>query len=254
MKSYRNQKIRSEFARRLKRFSVFFALASMLIWAFFWLPWFRISQINANGFASDGDIKSAVLPYLASLNAFGLPNNNFFLLRTSRLENILKEDAIGLANVRKTFPKTIHIDFPETEPWLIYCSAGNDCYYVSEDGILSERSPHFSISPIPRIISIKNGVRLGDNIISPEDALLLRKIFQNLKKQNTYAASVSFIADGTLKITTSENWYLLISRNSNFGQIFADLKLLFYHNIKDSRPHLEYIDMRFDNKAFYKLK
>ncbi|MDO8523358.1 MAG: hypothetical protein Q7S12_03700 [bacterium] len=252
IQSHRKQRIRREFKERTKRFSLVFAFVFGVSWGFFWLPWLRISQINADDFVSKSEVESAVNPYLASLNAFWLPNNNFFLLQTAKLENVLKEKGIGLAVAQKAFPKTLNIKFPQTEPWLIHCGS-MDCFYVSETGFLADRAPKFSESPIPQIITGNSNAKIGDGVVSPSEALTLRKVFQKMKRLNISVTSASFGKNAEVKIITNENWYLLILENSDIEKVFGDLKLLMDQKIKEDRARLEYIDMRYENKAFYKL-
>lgn len=253
MQTYRKQRIRSEFKSRLKRYLLIFAAIFALSWGFFWLPWLRVSQINSDDFVSKGEIESAINPYLASLNSFWLPNNNFFLLKTSELENILKEKGVGLAQAKKSFPKILDVKFPQTEPWMIYCGDA-DCFYVSENGILADRAPKFSENPLPQVITGNSGAKIGDVVVSPEEALALRKVFQKLKQLEISASFASFDGAGEIKIVTDEHWYLRLLRGSDAQKTFGDLKLLLDQKIKENRPNLDYIDMRFPNKAFYKLR
>ena len=57
-----------------------------------------------------------------------------------------------------------------------------------------------------------------------------------------------------MKISMNENWNLLIlAEQKDYKDITEKLSLLFAQKIKD-RSKIEYIDMRVENKAFYKLK
>src|SRR3989338_2132250 len=260
LRTYQRQKSKDALKRKaIIAFSVVFFLW-LMIWGSFWLPWLRISQISSDDFVSKGEIESAVSPYMASLNSFFLPNNNFFLLRTSELENILKEKGAGIAEVKKLFPQTLDIKFPQTEPWLIFCLSSEalakdsgQCFYVSKSGVLEDYAPQFSEKPLPEIMAGGQNGKLGDGVISAEEAAFLRVVFKNLKILDIYPSEVSFKKD-EVKVLMKEDWYLLIPKNMFADKIFADLKLLMEQKIKEDRAKLEYIDMRYENKAFYKLK
>lgn len=253
MQSYRKQRIRSEFKERARRTSLYLGAIALTIWGFFWIPWLRVSQINSDDFVSMSEIESAVNPYMASLNSFLLPNNNFFLLRTSELENILKEKGVGVAEARKSFPQTLEIKFPQTEPWLIFCASAENCFYVSKGGVLEDYAPQFSEKPLPEIIVEGQNGKLGDGIISAEEAVFLRGVFKNLKIMGVDPSAVSFKKD-EVKVTMKEGWYLLIPKDMSADKIFGDMKLLMEQKIKEGRLKLEYIDMRYENKAYYKLR
>lgn len=253
IKVYQRERRKIDLVRRLKIICSLSTLFLLAIWGFFWLPVLRISIINSDDFAPKSEIESAVAPYLASLNALWLPNNNFFLFKNTEIESILKSKGIGIAVAKKNFPKTVDIKFPQTDPWLIYCGQ-NDCFYVSEKGVLNERAPKFSPNPLPEITLSDSGKKIGDIVATSEQISSLRIIFQKLGNLNISVSSFSFGGNNEIKIITAENWYLLIRDEGAISKTIADLGLLLSEKIKDARSKLEYIDMRFPNKAFYKLR
>ena len=250
---------------RTKFFICFLSLFLLIsaVWGFFWIPYFRISNIEAVGADSEPDVKGAILSYLASHNRFFLPNNHYALLSTGRISAVLKESGFGLASVAKAFPDTLIIKFDKSEPWLIYClpaealaKAGPpDCYYVNAKGILGERTPHFSESPLPQIsLKNSNNVKIGDGVISGEGVAFLKNWLEALKTIDAPPAAIEFSGETELKIFLKEGWFIYLPKNSDPQKLFYDLKLLLDQKIKEARPKLEYIDLRFENKAFYKLR
>ena len=190
---------------------------------------------------------------MASLNSLLLPNNNYFLFQSTKIESILKEKGIGLATAKKDFPKTIEIKFPQNEPWLLYCSE-LDCYYVSDKGFLIDRAPKFSQNPLPEIIVGERNAKIGDQIATGKQIIFLRNTLQTLAKLNIQVTSVSFGEKSEVTIVTSENWYLRMTDNMNIQVSLNDLRLLLEQKIKENRQNLDYIDMRYPNKAYYKLR
>ena len=200
-------------------------------------------------------IEQAVSVYLASLNRFFLPNNHFILLSTEEIKILLKTGGFGLANAEKIFPNRLEIKFEKSEPWLICREKSEECYYVDEKGALSESAPVFSENPLPQIHSGDlKGVKLGDSVISAEDAVFLKEWFLSLKTIGEAPAEIEFLKKGEIKILLKEGWFIYLAGMSSPGKIFRDLKLLLDQKIKDTRPKLEYVDLRFENKAFYKLR
>lgn len=250
---YQRERKRNDLVRKLKILGYSIGLVLFAAWGFFWLPWLRISDIKTDDYVSKGEVENAISPYLASANSFWLPNDNYFLLQAHKLENILKEKDIGLAAVKKNFPKTIDIKFPQNEPWLIYCSEV-ECFYVSDKGLLFDRAPKFSQNPLPEIIMENKNGKIGDRVASPAQALFLRNIFHQLNLMNIDILSASFGAKAEVKFITGEKWYLKIINNDNAQKTLGDLKLLLDEKIKGDRTKLEYIDMRYENKAYYKLR
>ncbi|KKT28001.1 MAG: hypothetical protein UW15_C0039G0006 [Parcubacteria group bacterium GW2011_GWC1_44_10] len=62
------------------------------------------------------------------------------------------------------------------------------------------------------------------------------------------------IANKDIKITLKEGWHILLSLNVPAEESAANLKLLLDKKIGKQRSKLEYIDLRFLDKAFYKLR
>lgn len=254
LNNYYRVKRRRNLARRfLGLFSVG-AIFLLAVWGFFWIPYFRISKIEAE--VGDYDkVGLTIKNYLSSLNAAFLPRNNFFLFSSAEIERLIKDRGFGLADVSKNFPKTLVVKFEKSRPWLIFCSSEKNCYYLDERGILSEASPQFSENPIPQIEGVDApNAKLGDRILSYEDAIFVRAWFQNLKKLEAEPANILLEKGNNLKIFLKEGWFIYVSKKLSTEKNFYDLKLLFDKKIKDRRPELEYIDLRFENKAFYKLR
>ena len=228
------------------------AIFLLAVWGFFWVPYFRISKIEAGDYAK---VELTIKNYLSSLNAAFLPKNNFFLFSSAEIERLIKDQGFGLADVSKNFPRTLVVKFEKSRPWLIFCKSEKNCYYLDEKGILSEASPQFSENPIPQIEGVDvPDAELGDRVLSYEDVIFLRSWFQNFKKLEVESASIWLEKGDNLKIFLKEGWFIYVSKKLSTEKTFYDLKLLFDQKIKDNRSKLEYIDLRFENKAFYKLR
>ena len=179
-------------------------------------------------------------------------------------------DVLNTINVKQIFTKNeAQI---KTPPWLIFCSDKNECFYVNADGVLEEKAPNFSENPLPELISPALRRRLqrgeqgdfsnGDRILSQPNVTFL-KVFvieiQNIKGAIKKIEIVDLPANlqagnQEVKFFFQEGWFLLASFELPAEQIAQDLKLLLDQKIGQDRPRLEYVDLRFPDKAFYKLR
>ena len=256
---YRKRK-RAVFLKKLGLSAgIFFALALML-WGFFWMPYFRITNIVADDYVVGSELEQTISPYMVSVNKFWLPQNNYFLFDPEKVVSLIKDKEIGIAIAEKKFPKTLEVRFPEAEPWLIYClhesaaEAGHadKCYYVSALGILIDSAPRFSENPLPRIITESGDKKIGDSVLSDDEILFLKTAISEFKRIGITIKEIVIAKD--IRFSTKENWYLLIDKDADVKKTFADFKLLLEQKRKDDRTDLIYIDMRFPDKAFYKLR
>lgn len=224
--------------------------AALAVWGFFWIPYFRITNIVADDYVSGSELERTISPYMASLNKFWLPTNNYFLFEPKSVVELLKEKEIGIATAEKKFPKTLEVNFPETEPWLIYCA--DKCYYVSPAGFLTDTAPKFSENPLPMVSAGNEAKSIGDSVLTDAQIKFLKNALARFKNMGITVREVAIGEE--IKFSTKENWNLLIGKDADLSKTFTDLGLLFSQKIKDDRANLEYIDMRFENKAFYKLR
>lgn len=141
---------------------------------------------------------------------------------------------------------------PKAAPWLIFCS--DTCFYVDGKGILSESAPRFSENPLPEIVidGVSN-IKLGARIMEEAAVKFISVFFSNIKSADAEPARIEATGNGA-KIILKEGWHVLVYFDTSPEEIADNLKLLLDQKIKEKRRELEYIDMRFPNKAFYKFR
>lgn len=262
LNEYYRRKRQANALKRLVFYVFFLLLSAAALWGSFWAPYFRISKLEFDGINSS-EVGNAISSYIHSKNKFFLPQNHYLFLSADRIKEIFREKDFGTASVQKLFPNKLVVKFEKSEPWLIWCpprlalgEAGSpDCYYIDEKGALSDRAPYFSELPLPQV-RIKDPIiaKLGNSIISSEDTVFLKAWLLSLKTIDALPSEIEFLGKAEIKIFLKEGWFIYLSRNSDPQKLFTDLRLLLEQKIKDSRPKLEYIDLRFENKAFYKLR
>lgn len=231
-------------------------------WGFFWIPYLRVANIKIEGSQDENSVKIALAGYLSSLNKFFLPRNSYFLLNTDDVKRILKKNGFDLSEASKQIPNTLLISFISTPPLFIFCPSAGEagpekdaCFYVNGAGALGERAPKFSESPLPKLaVAEQNSSKIGDQILSEEQAQFAAAFLGSLKNLNIAPLKIEVFENKDIKMFTKEGWYILTSSDLDAQEIAADLKLLLEQKVGDKKSQLEYIDLRFPNKAFYKLK
>src|SRR3989344_3266437 len=222
-------------------------------WSFFWLPYFRISNIEINDpLVNKREVEEKLGLSLLSLTQFFLPKNNFFLFPSKVAEEAILESGLGVAEVEKRFPNRISIDFKEVKPKFLYCLS-EECFYLDKNGILYETAPFFSESPLPvlKFTEKEKEINFGEAIIPQNETEFFLNFIEEIKQQNLSIKKIELNKD--IKLTTNEGWQIvLVLGDKDYKNIAEKLFLLFERKIKD-RLKLQYIDMRFENKAFFKL-
>lgn len=250
-------------------FCVIFILFLLLL--LFWASFFRIKTIVTVGIVELDNTNNLVSEHINGLNKFFFPKNNFFILDTDDIVQFLKDKNLGVATVKKNFPNTLSIIFPKREARFIICNTNNSCFYINEEGLLYSEVPQFSDYPLPLIMIAQNAsssskseysIALGDKLTSTSTMRFLNIMTQKLPKLgiNTKIIEISIGNDRympfdfkEIKIFTPQEWYIYLDAKMPPESVFSNIKLLFEQKIKEDRPKLQYIDMRFENKAFYML-
>ncbi|MBI2052756.1 MAG: hypothetical protein HYT34_00740 [Candidatus Ryanbacteria bacterium] len=97
--------------------------------------------------------------------------------------------------------------------------------------------------------------RLGEKYLSA-DFMRLVAYFDERARQDNAVQSVEFSIDkkdSTLRLKTRAGWEILLLENVNAEDAYKNLKVTL-GEIKNKVSSLEYIDLRFGNKVFYKFK
>ncbi len=258
---YYKKRRRRQFIGKIVIFGGGLLLVLVFVWGFFWIPYLRVANIKVEGYADENSVKIALADYLSSRSKFFLPQNNFFLLNTGDVKQILKEKGFDLPEAEKQIPNTLLIRFISTPPLFIFCppaQAGQDknaCFYVNGAGALGERAPHFSESPLPELaVSGQSSAQIGDRIILEQEIQFLGEFLVALKDLNIAPSKIEVSENKDIKIFMKEGWYILTSSDLPADRVSGDLRLLLDQKIAGGRSRLEYIDLRFPNKAFYKLR
>lgn len=250
---YYNQK-KNKLIDKAKKIAALGAISIIGIWSFFWLPFFRIKEIEVNDpLVNKKEIEDKLAFSLFSISRFFLPQNNFFLFPSKIAEEAIFRSGLGVADIEKKFPNKISVDFKEIKPKFLYCAA-KDCFYIDKNGVPYETAPFFSDSPLPVLEFLETSkkiLKLGEEFLSKDEANFLIDFGKEIKRLNLSIKKI--VVEKDIKLIMNEEWQLtIILGKKDYKDIVEKLSLLFERKIKD-RSKLEYIDMRFPNKAFYKL-
>ncbi len=160
--------------------------------------------------------------------------------------------------VQKKIPHTLIVSVEERSSWGIFCSANSECAYIDAKGFAYESAPLFSGMLVTKIMS-----DASSSLIIPSQAVeqaTMQKITEigDHLKDITGSANVSYELTHDLPreihAVTPEGYKIYFDRDSDLLNAFRVVKTLLAGELKDKYARLDYIDVRFGNKVFYKLK
>lgn len=243
----------------------FFGLASWFGYLLFFSNIFLVKQVEVRGNEeiSKEEILNKVDGYLNKhyLISRFRPRFNILFANSGELEAALS-DGFLLARefkVKKNlFEKKIKVRVEERDEAGVWCAAGgSDCFYFDEGGILFKESPRFS-GPLFLVIEDGRGkvFELGDKF---DDRVLLEKIietknildqFQVVRYKNFFLPQGSF---GEFWFITDEGWAVYLDKEVDLPtQLVALRKFLEEKLSVDKRATLQYIDLKINNRIYFK--
>ncbi|TSC90065.1 MAG: Uncharacterized protein G01um10142_479 [Parcubacteria group bacterium Gr01-1014_2] len=244
-----------------------------LVYALFFSGWFSIKEVQINGYKeiSESDIRTLVNDYLNKkyLLNYIHPFSNILFANSGNIENFLRKSfpMIEEVNIDKQLgAKNLKIEITEREAVGIWCGEQSQttsssqvnqvCFYFDKAGVMFKPALKFS-GEIFLTIEDSRGrnFNLSDTFDDKElfeKINLTRNILDELK---FLGYSNFFLPQGSFEfwIKTKEGWHIYLDKESDVAtQLVALKKFLDEKLSPERRRTLEYIDLRVNNRIYYK--
>lgn len=211
-------------------------------------------------------VQSVVESMLEGQKFTCIKNNNYFFVRTRKIEDAIKNDQrIKSVYVTKKFPHTIKIDITEYDVVPLWClhDVGGECFEL-EDGCVVRRVDMQSslVTDNRHFIVVDRGhdsAEDGQCLIPSEDIAKIQflgeELIYTLNVGIVQPYIISFRGSREVRFDTDEGWHLLIDLSHDTQEILTTAQLFMKKvELPTKRIDLEYVDLRFPEKIFYKMK
>ena len=226
-----------------------FVLAG-IVYLLFLSPVFKIKEIIISGSerVSSEEIKKNLIC-----------DNIIFTTTKSVKSQLLNRipEIMDLKIKKNLFKGRLEIHIQEREIVGILCAEATmgTCFYFDKDGIIFKAAPDTSGSLITSIKDYsERSFKLGDSILDKNFIDTILTIKENLSEKIGIKVS-SFDIDSypieKLRVVTSESWYILFSLKRDIKSQLLALKVALDEKIQN-RMSLEYVDLRIENRIYYK--
>ncbi|OGZ44030.1 MAG: hypothetical protein A3J55_01200 [Candidatus Ryanbacteria bacterium RIFCSPHIGHO2_02_FULL_45_17b] len=261
---HRTKQKRAKMQKFFLRFGIFFVLVTGSILFLLLSPRLRFGPISLSGNASvsSEEIMNIANSFLSERVAWFFPRSNILLFRPHLFEaHILKTfPQLSTASVSRSFSRELALSVLERSPWGLYCKISvRDCFYIAEDGVLVTEAPQLSGNVLFRITDqrvISAFFMLGERAIKESEAVFLRQVVDMLADRYTIIVRevrLGRVFQDQTELLTDDGWYVLFDERTNKEQALENLRLVLDQHLTD-RAKLEYIDIRFEGKVFYKKR
>lgn len=250
--------------------SLFFVIFAVLVYVSR-LRAFELDTITVTGnrVTEAAVIEEAVRAELAGMYFFVFPRDNFLLYPKDRIKSELREDFPRLlaVDISRKGRHELYIDVEEFQPVSLWCGmlpatetdSGN-CLFLDTDGYAFSEAPRFSGD----IYFKWYGDPAGDGLTLRE-RFLLQKEFDRLVRLKdalmSIARPVSLFADteGGYTFYLLSGTEIRVRAQNDFDTILGNLTAaLGVEPLKTAAANrfvdVLYIDLRYDNKVYYKIR
>jgi len=243
---------------------VFFGVA---VYILFFSPFLEIKKVSLEGIVElkYEDFYKKANESLSEKYFYFIPKNNLILLSGSEIEKKLLENfkKISDVKVQKNFPDGVTIKITERKALLIWCS-GDSCYIIDKNGYAYTEAD-FESEEVKQnnLLNVRDNsakpIKIGEKVLDEHYIDFVISIKDKLAKETGVMASGEYQTGSRiakeLKIKTEEGWEIYFSSSLPMENSIRTLKTFLDKEIsQDKRSKLEYIDLRAENKVYYKMR
>lgn len=226
-------------------------------------------QVNEISFSGQQTVPAQELDSLAKESLDGkyagiFPRDNFLLFPEKRIKRMILEKFKRVRSVAvvKKFPHGLEISLEERKALVLWC-AQEKCFIIDEQGVAYAQTaldaPEAVQNDLLRVSS-QDGqtINEGEKVLDERRVAFLTDLRQILQQRGGVgitgeASMYSPLADD-VSVKSSEGWNLLLSTALPLEESADALRLVLEKQITaDERAKLEYVDLRVENRAYFKL-
>ncbi len=233
----------------------------ILFWSYtlFLTPFFSIQSVTVLGLnkIQPQEIESRITEFLAQKQWGIFTRGNIFLLHPKSVASYFQHDArIAIIQTEKNYwQRSLTVTIEERVPIYIL-SLPDRAFAIDKEGIaLIPLSVPVPQGTLPIIFDKRSrDAVLGTKVIADTEITL----FNTLNSELTRIAPFTSVTIGepsaeAVTFTTQEGWALYINLTDNPKAQFERLRVLLTLKIKaEKRKKLQYIDLRFGERVYYK--
>ncbi len=258
-------------ARRRKRRIILSGIAVVLCYGLVgglvWLSWrpaLRIQTVRVEGAQT---VASTTLERFVRQRLLGaylgiIPRDNIFVYPKSRIEGDVRAayPVFATAAVRADNFSSLSLAISERQPKETWCGASPDapqpCLFLDESGAAYGAAPAFSGSPYVRYYGPLPGEALPKQFLSPGTAQALFALIDAIGVKAGEVESVSINTDNDVQTNFVSGFVLKFSLDDDSAKIFQRFALALGSTPFTAHPlsAFLYLDLRFGDKLYYKLR
>ncbi len=269
MNSYRKQLLlRHRRTRRTKATRRFLVVGggSLLILVIFGVflfsKYFWVDKVVIEGYArtTESELRTHIDQWLSKRTwVMPLRRPSWLFSATALTADLLVSfPTLKEVTIDRDFPRGIHVSVVEYAAWGVLCQGEPEkCFWIDRAGVAFATAPQFSGLIVPKIRTLSDReIKLGGVVLSPKTMKLIA-YFNERVAMNDKLQSLQFTLgeeDRTVTATTRAGWDILLLETTAPESAYKNLVLSLEREVKDKAQDLDYMDLRFEGRVFYKFR
>lgn len=230
---------------------------------FFNIPYFSFASVSLEGVRTlpSQEITRIIDEHLQKKSWRFFPHNNFFvfLITAPDIESALieKMPKIKSVTIKKRLPHGIIASIEERKIWATLCKEAS-CFYIDTEGFVFGKSSRVSGSIFFAIEDERNtNADIGSSIISTEELSNIQRLMEKIEKiTGTSFAALNLSGSENLiskyEAKTDAGWRVIFDSKTNSDLAISNFTSAYEGILQKNLGNIEYVDLRLENKIFYK--
>ncbi|MCX6713565.1 MAG: hypothetical protein NTV48_00460 [Candidatus Vogelbacteria bacterium] len=250
------------------------------LWLLFNCQFFRLNKFLVTGttFENKSNIGQKAKEATLGSYYFFVPKDSVFFYQKDFILNFLRKSFPRLDSIEITSPElnSLKIVVTDKKPKLIWCEGENfsaKCFYLDDSGQTYSEAPNFSENIFFKLAGYDLGGKVGLKVLTPEKLKrvattlsFLAGILPELEKggsslkilQTKVLPADDFAVEIGANSSSTTKFQILFNANRETEDLVNNLSSVlknesFLAEIKNKQQRLDYLDLRFGRKIFYKF-
>jgi len=264
---------------------VFLIFLAGALYCLIFLPTFKMNKVFVAGTRETDALSiEAITMSLVQEKFFGkIPKDNLILFPQKKIIGAILgafPEIKSVALTKKPFEHLAVIKIEERQASAIWCRVeapeseqvssssatqavqaslplAEYCFFVDSEGFIFKPAPILSGGAVPTVYDkTSQDINLGSTVANPERLKFILAVKKELAGVNMNLTDFIIASQtlGDLEILTPEGWRIMLDTNMSPSSQVNALKRVLQEKIKEKRAILEYVDLRVEDRVYYKYR